>query len=527
MSVLNNLAQFVGKNFPALRRKATRFVINKFGYAARIRPRPFTMASPFTTWRSLTDRKYSGRHLPPAHAYTKSLPPVEEVLTLFKRQKEIKATDTSLLFPFFAQWFTDSFLRTKWTPEADRHFRENESNHEIDLCQIYGMTEAQTSMLREHAGGRLKTDETKQYPARLMEKVDGAYVLRKEYLGPFEGVQIPQGVELSRELEGLYSKDNFNRVFYPDPPKKMSELQKENALAVGLEHGNSTLGNAAMNILFLREHNRVADIIAMGHPDWSDEQVFQTARNVCITILLKIVIKDYIVHIAPIEFPLDIEIGFAEKESWYRTNWIPIEFALLYRWHGLIPDHVTFGGQELPSTSLLNNNQMIFDLGLDQILLDAATQKASKIGIGNTPDFLMKVKKLSLEMARSCELASFNEYRQHFGLKPLKSFDEVTKDTSVNQRLKELYGDIDKLEWIVGIFAENYEKDDLMGDLMMTMVANDAFTQALTNPLLAKDVYNEKTFSPEGFKIVEETNTLAQVISRNTSLHEDQVSFKI
>ncbi len=53
---------------------------------------------------------------------------------------------------FFAQWFTDSFLRTDRTD-----VRRNTSNHEIDLCQIYGLTEAATRMLREGAGGRLKS----------------------------------------------------------------------------------------------------------------------------------------------------------------------------------------------------------------------------------------------------------------------------------------------------------------------------------------------------------------------------------
>ena len=40
---------------------------------------------------------------------------------------------------FFAQWFTDSFLRT-----SREDFRQNTSTQEIDLCQIYGLGADQT-----------------------------------------------------------------------------------------------------------------------------------------------------------------------------------------------------------------------------------------------------------------------------------------------------------------------------------------------------------------------------------------------
>jgi prostaglandin-endoperoxide synthase 2 len=54
-----------------------------------------------------------------------------------------------------------------------------------------------------------------------------------------------------------------------------------------------------------------------------------------------------------------------------------------------------------------------------------------------------------------------------------------------------------------------------MGPLMLRMVAYDAFTQALTNPLLSKEVYGENTFSDVGFGEIEKTEKLADLVRRN------------
>ncbi len=492
---------------PPLHRFINRKLINKYAYATPPRPRPLSMAAPYPTWRGLTDRRYSGRHLPPAPDYTASLPPQDKVNALFKRTEDIRATDTSLLFPFFAQWFTDSFLRTKWKPEEEQDFAENESNHEIDLCQIYGTGEAQTTMLRAGSDGRLKSQRIgdEEYPASLFE--DGA-----------------DGPQLKPEFEGLYTEANFKRVF-----RSASDDHKRNAFAVGLEHGNSTIGNTVMNTLFLREHNRIAGVLQAAHPDWDDERLFQTARNICIVLLLKIVVSDYIVHIAPLDFRLEAVPGMAEKERWYRTNWIAVEFALLYRWHDLIPATVRFGDNERDSEALHRNNAWLLDAGVEQVLLDASRQLAGRIGIGNTAPFLEKVKWASLKMARGCELAPFNAYRRHYGLDPVTSFQALTRDPAKAATLKDLYGDIDRLEWFIGIFAEDYDSADMMGDLLSTMVANDAFTQALTNPLLAEAVFNHPdTFAPEGRAIIDATAGLADVVVRNTGISDrEAVGFKI
>jgi prostaglandin-endoperoxide synthase 2 len=47
------------------------------------------------------------------------------------------------------------------------------------------------------------------------------------------------------------------------------------------------------------------------------------------------------------------------------------------------------------------------------------------------------------------------------------------------------------------------------------MVGIDAFSQALTNPLLAPRVFNEQTFSPIGMQLIGQTLSLGDVVRRN------------
>jgi prostaglandin-endoperoxide synthase 2 len=145
-----------------IRRVVSRMVTNRFGYATTLRPRALSLASDYTSWLSLTDRSYSGRHLPPSTPdYQAELPSEADVVALYRRETFTPSADTSVMFMFFAQWFTDSFLRTDLTD-----FRKNESNHEIDLCQIYGRTIVQTNVLRSFTGGRLKSQmiNGEEYP---------------------------------------------------------------------------------------------------------------------------------------------------------------------------------------------------------------------------------------------------------------------------------------------------------------------------------------------------------------------------
>ncbi|MET7296217.1 peroxidase family protein [Streptomyces griseoloalbus] len=496
---------------PLIRRFVSQAVINDFGYMTTLRPRALSLASDYTSWQSLTDRSFSGRHLPPATPEAQAaLPPETEVVDLFRRKGFLASTDTSVMFMFFAQWFTDSFLRTSRTD-----YRKNESNHEIDLCQIYGVNRDKTELLRAHQDGRLKSQVIKgeEYPPFLFEP--------REEGGP---------LVFKPEFEGLHDPVFITDVIL----RSASDEQKDTFFAVGLEHGNSTIGNTAMNIVFLREHNRVAAVLTEENPDWDDDRIFETTRNIMIVLLLKLVVEEYISHIAPFEFAFETVPFLADNERWNRTNWIAIEFNLLYRWHSLVPDTIGTGSEQLDATGF-RNNKLVLAEGVEALLARCSRASAGKIALGNTPAFLVNssapgwpsVEEVTVDLMRKARLRSFNEYRKAYKLRPLKSFEELTADAKIRERLKALYGHIDQLEWYVGIFAEDYPDHMMMGELMTVMVANDAFTQALTNPLLARNVFTDATFTKTGMEIIADTGSLQEIVARNskspTSVH---VSFR-
>ena len=103
--------------------------------------------------RSGMERAPSARPIP---ALQERLPRARAVVDLFKRTEtgDRRSPKSTLLFPHFAQWFVDGFLRTD-----PKDCKKNSSTHDIDLSQLYGQTVEVTKMLRlysETERGRLK-----------------------------------------------------------------------------------------------------------------------------------------------------------------------------------------------------------------------------------------------------------------------------------------------------------------------------------------------------------------------------------
>src|SRR3954452_2935855 len=126
---------------PPLRRAVNKVLIDSAILKLPTRPNPLSTLAPYSSWASLTDRRYDSRPPPPGPPVED--PPAERVAALFERRGEAELCPKStVMFAYFAAWFTDGFLRSDRGQERDP--RRNYCIHEIDLGPLYGIRPEQS-----------------------------------------------------------------------------------------------------------------------------------------------------------------------------------------------------------------------------------------------------------------------------------------------------------------------------------------------------------------------------------------------
>ena len=270
-----------------------------------------------------------------------------------------------------------------------------------------------------------------------------------------------------------------------------------------------------LNTLFLREHNRLAAEIEAEHADWDDDRVFETARNTVIVMFIKIVVEDYINHISPLPFSLRADPSVAWNAPWNKPNWITTEFSLLYRWHALIPDALTWGGTSYPVQQTFMNNSLLIDNGMLSAFAGISATQAAELGPRNTADPLLHIEVASIEQDRTCALASFSDYCDYMSQLRPATFEAISSDPDVAGMLRDFYDGPRGVDFHVGLFCEDRVPNSPLPSLVLKFVALDAFSQALTNPLLSRHVFKRSTFSGPGWSAINRTQTLRDVLDRN------------
>jgi hypothetical protein len=140
----------------------------------------------------------------------------------------------------------------------------------IDASNIYGSTYEVNEVVRAWKHGLLKTSK----------KID-------EHQGEFP----PFVHELPEELQEVIGMENEGHRSDGD------------MFILGDDRANQHPLILSMHVLFWREHNRVARILAHKNPHWDDEKLFQKARRYVIATIQRITYEEYLYWLLARPFP--------------------------------------------------------------------------------------------------------------------------------------------------------------------------------------------------------------------------------
>ena len=369
-------------------------------------------------------------------------------------------------------------------------------SHWWDGSQIYGSEPALSAALREGAGGRLRLDPDGQLPRDLDDKVD---------------------------LTGVA--------------------------------GNFWLGLALLHTLFTREHNAIADRLAQEYPHWSDDELFAKARLTTAALMAKIHTVEWTPAI--IAHPTT---KYAMRANWYGIlgkrlgklssnevlggipgsstshHGVPYslteEFVAVYRMHPLLPDDFTFRSIE---TDEVLQERTFRELGVNDVrarldevgFVDAfysfGIAHPGAITLHNYPRFLQELQKpdgtvvdlAAIDVLRIRErgVPRYNDFRRLFHLKPAETFEELTDNPEWADELRRVYGDVERVDLMVGLYAEPLPRGFGFSDTAFRVFILMASRRLKSDRFFTRD-YNAETYTQIGLDWIDET-TMSDVLLRH------------
>ncbi|KAI9706373.1 MAG: hypothetical protein M1836_003378 [Candelina mexicana] len=249
---------------------------------------------------------------------------------------------------------------------------------------------------------------------------------------------------------------------------------------------------------FVKPRNDLPEVKAKEAWVKYDNDLFQTGRLIVCGLYINVILVDYVRVILNLnrsnsDWNLDPRTEMFGENSCPRAtgNQVAAEFNLIYRWHSAIsdrddkwtqdlyremfkgkePEDVTLPellgrlGQweesmssnpaERPFAKLKRGSDGRFaDDDLVRILTESIEDCAGSFGANRVPKVLKAIEILGIEQARSWNLASLNEFRKFFNLKPHETFEDINSDPHVAGQLRHLYDHPDLVELYPGLVAE-------------------------------------------------------------------------
>jgi hypothetical protein len=210
------------------------------------------------------------------------------------------------------------------------------------------------------------------------------------------------------------------------------------------------------------------------------------------------------------------------------------EFAAVYRLHPLIPDEIAFHslgtGAHLktltfPEVAFRNAATVIDDtVSVQDVLYSFGIAHPGAIQLHNYPRFLQdltmpdgsRLDLAAVDVLRDRErgIPRYNEFRRLLHLKPVESFEQLTKNPRWVKELREVYqDDIERVDLMVGMYAEDAPAGFGFSDTAFRIFILMASRRLKSDRFFTRD-FTPEVYTPTGFAWIAD-NTMSSVLLRH------------
>jgi peroxidase len=289
---------------------------------------------------------------------------------------------------------------------------------------------------------------------------------------------------------------------------------------------NEQAALTSMHTLFVREHNRLADVIRIRQPELMGDQVYQRARRIVGAQLQAITYNEFL--------PVLLGSGAIAPYSGYKStvdaSICNVFSAALYRFghSALSPtllrlnaagDVIAQGNLPLRS-AFFSPNLLIDEGGIEPILRGLSSQVHEDVDVFVIDDVRnmlfgppgsggFDLAALNIQRGRDHGLPSYNETRVSYGLAPAQNWSDISSDPDIQDRLSSAYATVDDVDAWVGSLAEDHVSG-LVGELILWAMTTQF--EAIRD---GDRLWYERTLNDSELL---EVTTLANIIRRNTSI---------
>ncbi len=246
------------------------------------------------------------------------------------------------------------------------------------------------------------------------------------------------------------------------------------------------VGLTSMHTLFLREHNRLAGLLAVQNPSLTDDEIYQTARKIVGAEIQAITYNEFLPALLgpdaadPNDYSYDptlnAQIANDFSTAFYRMGhtMLSSDFALVNN------DGVTVGDLALRDAFMdpaFLEGTTAGAANIDLVLKGLASTKAQEVDtriVDDVRNFLfgapgsggLDLASLNIQRGRDHGLPDYNTLRQAYGLSPAADFSDISSDPEIQALLAALYGDVDNIDPWVGGLAEDHLPGTSVGELV-------------------------------------------------------------